>query len=96
MLESVVQRKSLIVSHTIDLWLLLYCNVSVEDTSMFERILSVNVKGTLLCFKYAALQMIKQGRGGRILGLSSSPCPTFVFERKVLFIWNRGVFDCWR
>jgi len=36
-----------------------------------ERILSVNVNGTFLCYKYAALQMIKQGRGGRILGAAS-------------------------
>jgi NAD(P)-dependent dehydrogenase (short-subunit alcohol dehydrogenase family) len=27
--------------------------------------------GTFLCYKYAAQQMIKQGRGGRIIGASS-------------------------
>ncbi|KIJ62354.1 hypothetical protein HYDPIDRAFT_158235 [Hydnomerulius pinastri MD-312] len=31
----------------------------------------VNVKGTFLCYKYAAAQMISQGRGGRIIGPSS-------------------------
>ncbi|KAL6297963.1 NAD-P-binding protein [Sparassis latifolia] len=42
---------------------------SVEE---YDRIMSVNVKGVFLCFKYAALQMIKQGRGGRIIGACST------------------------
>ena len=29
---------------------------------------AVNVRGVFLCYKYAALQMIKQGRGGRLIG----------------------------
>jgi NAD(P)-dependent dehydrogenase (short-subunit alcohol dehydrogenase family) len=33
-----------------------------------DRIIGVNVRGTFLCFKYAGLQMISQGRGGRIIG----------------------------
>ncbi|KZV71553.1 NAD(P)-binding protein [Peniophora sp. CONT] len=37
----------------------------------FERTMTVNVTGVLLCYKYAAIEMIKQGRGGRILGASS-------------------------
>ncbi|OCB84775.1 NAD-binding protein [Sanghuangporus baumii] len=35
----------------------------------FDRIYSVNVRGVFFCFKQAALQMIKQGRGGRLIGL---------------------------
>ncbi|KAJ7827796.1 hypothetical protein B0H14DRAFT_2595107 [Mycena olivaceomarginata] len=31
----------------------------------------VNLRGTLLCYQYAARQMIKQGAGGRIIGASS-------------------------
>ena len=34
----------------------------------FERTMAVNVNGVLFCYKYAAIEMIKQGRGGRILG----------------------------
>lgn len=34
----------------------------------FNRVMSVNAGGVMLCYKHAALQMIKQGRGGRILG----------------------------
>ncbi|KAF8198509.1 NAD-binding protein [Pholiota molesta] len=44
----------------------------VETSSTdFQRILDVNVIGTYLCYKYAAKQMIEQGRGGRIIGASS-------------------------
>ncbi|KAF8960440.1 NAD-P-binding protein [Flammula alnicola] len=45
-----------------------FIETSVEE---FQRILSANVTGTYLCYKYAARQMIKQGRGGRIIGASS-------------------------
>lgn len=38
---------------------------------MFERLHSVNVKGTIFCYQHAAKQMIKQGRGGRIIGAAS-------------------------
>ena len=34
--------------------------------------MSVNGRGAFLCYKYAAQQMIKQGRGGRIIGASSA------------------------
>ncbi|KAF8226636.1 NAD(P)-binding protein [Tricholoma matsutake] len=41
------------------------------DLKAFERIWTTNVLGTLLCYKYAAKQMVKQGSGGRIVGASS-------------------------
>ncbi|KAJ7220746.1 hypothetical protein GGX14DRAFT_515093 [Mycena pura] len=37
----------------------------------WDRVLSINARGSFLCYKYAALQMIQQGRGGRIIGASS-------------------------
>lgn len=39
----------------------------------FDKVMSVNCKGTLYCYRAAARQMIKQGpeRGGRIIGASS-------------------------
>ncbi|RDB27112.1 Diacetyl reductase [(S)-acetoin forming] [Hypsizygus marmoreus] len=45
----------------------------VLDTTVadWDRLFSVNVRGTFLCYKYAAAQMIKQGHGGRIIGASS-------------------------
>ncbi|KAG2131565.1 hypothetical protein BD769DRAFT_1723317 [Suillus cothurnatus] len=41
---------------------------TVED---WERTFTVNARGVFLCYKHAALQMISQGRGGRIIGASS-------------------------
>lgn len=37
----------------------------------WDRIMGVNARGPFLCYKYAGIQMIKQGRGGRIIGASS-------------------------
>ncbi|KAJ6482549.1 NAD-binding protein [Mycena sanguinolenta] len=42
--------------------------VSAEQ---WDRVLGVNARGTFLCYKYAGMQMIKQGHGGRIIGASS-------------------------
>ncbi|OCH91284.1 NAD(P)-binding protein [Obba rivulosa] len=48
------------------------------DTSVevWERIMAVNVRGTMLCYKYAAAYMIRQKRGGRIIGapMASAYC----------------------
>ncbi|KAH7326802.1 hypothetical protein B0J17DRAFT_632763 [Rhizoctonia solani] len=43
-------------------------NATDED---FDRVMDINCKGTLYCYRAAAVQMIKQGRGGRITGASS-------------------------
>ncbi|CCM01196.1 uncharacterized protein FIBRA_03244 [Fibroporia radiculosa] len=40
-------------------------------TEEWDRIMAINLRGVMLCYRYAALQMIKQGRGGRIIGASS-------------------------
>ncbi|KAJ7489088.1 NAD-binding protein [Mycena latifolia] len=37
----------------------------------WDRVMNINARGCFLCYKYAGLQMIKQGRGGRIIGASS-------------------------
>ena len=37
----------------------------------FEKVIDVNLKGVFLCTKYVAEQMIKAGRGGRIINVSS-------------------------
>ncbi|KAG1745696.1 hypothetical protein EDB19DRAFT_458246 [Suillus lakei] len=46
-------------------------NVLDADVESFDATFSVNVRGTFLCYKYAARQMVEQGRGGRIIGASS-------------------------
>ncbi|KAH9932208.1 short chain oxidoreductase [Fomitopsis serialis] len=46
---------------------------SLIETSVehWDNVMKVNGRGTMLCYKYAAMQMIKQGNGGRIIGASS-------------------------
>ncbi|KAJ7621482.1 acetoin reductase family protein [Roridomyces roridus] len=43
-------------------------DVTVEE---WDRVMNFNARGTFLSYKYAGLQMVKQGRGGRIIGASS-------------------------
>jgi len=40
------------------------------DIQKFDAVIAVNVRGTALCIKHAAIQMIKQG-GGKIIAASS-------------------------
>lgn len=42
------------------------------DEKVFKRVIDVKVGGTFLCSKAAAAQMVEQGRGGRIINLSST------------------------
>ncbi|KAJ7139437.1 NAD-P-binding protein [Mycena epipterygia] len=37
----------------------------------WDRTQAVNTRGVFLCYKYAALQMVSQGKGGRIIGACS-------------------------
>lgn len=37
----------------------------------FDRVIAINLRGVFLCTKYAADQMIKQGRGGKIINVTS-------------------------
>ncbi len=41
------------------------------DAATFARVLNVNLLGTFLCMKAAAEQMIAQGRGGKIINVTS-------------------------
>jgi len=45
-----------------------FLDTTTED---LQRMFAVNTQSTFLCYKYAAKQMVKQGRGGRIIGASS-------------------------
>ena len=42
------------------------------DEDVFKKVLEVKVVGTFLCSKAAAIQMIDQGGGGRIVNISST------------------------
>ncbi|KAF2096096.1 acetoin reductase family protein [Rhizodiscina lignyota] len=41
---------------------------TLED---FDKVQSVNARGTFLCYREAAKQMVKQGKGGKIIGAAS-------------------------
>jgi NAD(P)-dependent dehydrogenase (short-subunit alcohol dehydrogenase family) len=45
---------------------------SVLDTTLedIDQLFNINFRSTFLAYKYAAKQMIAQGRGGRIIGTS--------------------------
>lgn len=45
--------------------------VSQMSLADFENVLSVNLKGVFLCTKYVSEQMIKQGKGGKIINVTS-------------------------
>ncbi|KAJ7157999.1 short chain oxidoreductase [Mycena crocata] len=47
---------------------LAFTEVTLEE---WDRVMNINARGIFLCYKYAGRQMIKQGRGGRIIGASS-------------------------
>jgi NAD(P)-dependent dehydrogenase (short-subunit alcohol dehydrogenase family) len=50
-----------------------YLMKPIVDLSLaeFDAVLSVNLRGAFICTKYAAQQMIKNGRGGRIVNIAS-------------------------
>lgn len=41
------------------------------DSDVFDRVISVNLRGLYLCTKYGAEAMIEQGRGGKIINITS-------------------------
>ncbi|KAF7377447.1 NAD-binding protein [Mycena sanguinolenta] len=46
--------------------------ISEMTAEQWDRIMNINARGVFLCYKYAGMQMIKQGNGGRIIGASST------------------------
>lgn len=56
---------------------------TVED---WDRMFSINVRGTFLCFKYAGKQMISQGRGGRMIAAAS-----IASKRGTRILWARTI-----
>ncbi|KAG2136958.1 uncharacterized protein EDB93DRAFT_1253817 [Suillus bovinus] len=48
-----------------------FASLVSSTVESWDHTLSVNARGAYLCYKYAAMQMIEQGRGGRIIGASS-------------------------
>lgn len=51
----------------------IYPNVPVLQMSLadFDKVITINLKGVFLCTKYASQEMIKAGKGGRIINITS-------------------------
>ncbi|KAF9483078.1 NAD-binding protein [Pholiota conissans] len=45
-----------------------FSKTTVED---WDKIFGINARGVFLCYKYASEQMLKQGRGGKMIGATS-------------------------
>ncbi|KAJ8587338.1 acetoin reductase family protein [Rhizopogon salebrosus TDB-379] len=41
------------------------------SVQVWDETMQINARGVFLCYQYAAAQMVKQGRGGRILGANA-------------------------
>ena len=67
--------------------------ITVED---WDRVLAVNARSVMLCFKHAARQMVAQSRGGRLIG-GAHAC--FRVGPKTLTLNDkspRSVLGCWK
>jgi 2-deoxy-D-gluconate 3-dehydrogenase len=51
----------------------IYPEIPLKEMTLadFQKVLSVNLNGVFLCTKYVSEQMIKQGRGGKIINITS-------------------------
>ena len=61
----------------------------VATVENFDRLMAVNVRGTMLCYKHAGKQMVAQGHGGRIIGAYSTPFLKKIALRSIF----RGLFN---
>jgi hypothetical protein len=52
----------------------------LATVEQLDTLIKVNARGTFIGYKAAAKQMIKQGRGGRIIGSLYSFRPIYSFE----------------
>ncbi|KAI0764945.1 acetoin reductase family protein [Fomes fomentarius] len=67
------------------------------STELMERILDVNFKGVFFAYKYAAIRLIEQGKGGRIIGAASVAGKKGVPEQSVYCATKfaiRGLTQC--
>ncbi|KAI9451789.1 hypothetical protein F5148DRAFT_534105 [Russula earlei] len=70
-IEQVVQRLGSLDVMVANAGIVIYHSFMEMTVETFDRVMAINARGTMLCYKYAAKQMIAQGRGGRIIGAAS-------------------------
>jgi len=71
-IQEVVQKLGSLDVMVANAGIILYAPLLETPVESFDRVMAVNVRSTMLCYKYAAKQMIAQGRGGRIIGACSA------------------------
>ncbi|KAF8575484.1 acetoin reductase family protein [Ramaria rubella] len=52
--------------------IMLWCSLLDTTLDQWDHLMNINARGVFLAYKTAAKQMIKQGRGGRIIGACST------------------------
>ena len=60
-------------------------DMTVED---WDRVMTVNTRSVMLAYKHAARQMIKQGRGGRIVGRPYRASPSALDALTQCALWD--------
>ncbi len=48
-----------------------FAPLSQLTSEVFDKVININLKGLFLCTKYVSEQMIKQGKGGKIINITS-------------------------
>ncbi|KAJ7234749.1 acetoin reductase family protein [Mycena haematopus] len=71
MVEAVVNQHGSLDVMVANAGIAKYINVAEMTTAQWDLTMNVNARGAFLCYKFAGMQMIKQGSGGRIIGASS-------------------------
>ncbi|KAI0261209.1 hypothetical protein BC834DRAFT_896725 [Gloeopeniophorella convolvens] len=69
MIQDVVQELGSLDVMVANAGIIIYESVLEGTVENFDRLMAVNARSTMLCYKHAGKQMIAQSRGGRIIGI---------------------------
>ncbi|KAI0693944.1 acetoin reductase family protein [Cerioporus squamosus] len=71
LVDTVVQKLDELYAMIANAGICCWCELHETSSELVDKLLNVNVKGVFFCYKYAAMQLIKQGKGGRLIGATS-------------------------